>query len=504
VQLKQFGRNFDKLQDQGPSSLFPVDLNQSDEPRFGAGPSLSGNNKHDDKSNDVYSGLSELEDRRDRGRSSTPSKLDDNKFGKSFSGEEASEPVQVVHCLRLLSAMEDSLGSLGPSVNQILGRALSLENSRNGASKILLEDPDTVTLLDMVKEKLSGQLAAGLLQRHRQDVAQVCLTNIARLLSVATKKRIENVSIVSSKNQNKELEKSNNEEDDRIKAEAMFSETLAMTLLQNGQGDVSDEELEAIIDQLMKITAQDDPNSSLGKYAKNYLNVCVSENTQQYIQKVPDVKKEKGVDVVTLDDDNEFGDNNTQKMNTSDQLEDLTIQDLQSLLTSFNTLSKIEQNDLINYMKKLEATDPEKVSLLKEGMKNFKPTSDREERNDWSPPFNKRARRLSGSSMEMNPVNPEAEARVNDEGRSNWKPVNDLSESSRSTFRSWQGSNSQEEEIEQIPLNQMYTDRPAVQFGRNFDGRQVRDSGFVDRQPQPFNSMSRGMQNMRHQDYDKW
>ena len=72
-------------------------------------------------------------------------------------------------------------------------------------------------------------------------------------MSVATKKRIENVSIVSSKNQNKELEKSNNEEDDRNKAEAMFSETLAMTLLQNGQGDVSDEELEAIIDLDQKL-----------------------------------------------------------------------------------------------------------------------------------------------------------------------------------------------------------------------------------------------------------
>merc|ERR1712098_569816 len=96
--------------------------------------------------------------------------------------------------------------------------------------------------------------------------------------------------------------------------------------------------------------------------------------------------------------------------NSSDQLEDLTIQDLQSLLTSFNTLSKIEQNDLINYMKKLEATNPEKVNLLKEGMKNFKHGTEQEERNDWSPPFNKRLRRLSGSSMEMNPVNPEAEA----------------------------------------------------------------------------------------------
>ena len=41
--------------------------------------------------------------------------------------EAEAGPVQVVHCLRLLSALEDSLGSLGPVVNQILGKALSIE-----------------------------------------------------------------------------------------------------------------------------------------------------------------------------------------------------------------------------------------------------------------------------------------------------------------------------------------------------------------------------------------
>ena len=52
-------------------------------------------------------------------RSRTPSKLE--------KVEAEAGPVQVVHCLRLLSALEDSLGSLGPVVNQILGKALSIE-----------------------------------------------------------------------------------------------------------------------------------------------------------------------------------------------------------------------------------------------------------------------------------------------------------------------------------------------------------------------------------------
>ena len=52
VQFKQFGRNLDdKMQELGQNNSFPIDVgNFSDEPRFGAGPSVSGkvtiNNHH--------------------------------------------------------------------------------------------------------------------------------------------------------------------------------------------------------------------------------------------------------------------------------------------------------------------------------------------------------------------------------------------------------------------------------------------------------------------------
>ena len=50
-----------------------------------------------------------------------------------------AEEVEVTSVLRVLSALEDSLGSLGPAVNKILGRSLSLEQSRAGTSRVLLE-----------------------------------------------------------------------------------------------------------------------------------------------------------------------------------------------------------------------------------------------------------------------------------------------------------------------------------------------------------------------------
>ena len=47
--------------------------------------------------------------------------------------------VDVTSVLRILSALEDSLGSLGPAVNKILAKSLSLEQSRPGTSRVMME-----------------------------------------------------------------------------------------------------------------------------------------------------------------------------------------------------------------------------------------------------------------------------------------------------------------------------------------------------------------------------
>ena len=58
-----------------------------------------------------------------------------------------------------------------------------------------------------------------------------------------------------------------------------------------------------------------------------------------------------------------------------DEFDDLTIEELKSLLDNFKNLSKGEQMDLIRYMKKLEQNDPEKVKLLKQSVKPGQKTS---------------------------------------------------------------------------------------------------------------------------------
>ncbi len=48
-----------------------------------------------------------------------------------------------------------------------------------------------------------------------------------------------------------------------------------------------------------------------------------------------------------------------------DEFDDLTPEELRSLLDNFKNLSKSEQKDLIQYMRKLEKTNPLKVRMLK-------------------------------------------------------------------------------------------------------------------------------------------
>ena len=64
--------------------------------------------------------------------------------------------------LRILTALEDLLGSLGPQVNIIMSRAITLENDKEGTGNILLEDAEVAAILQLTKEKLSGQIIAGL------------------------------------------------------------------------------------------------------------------------------------------------------------------------------------------------------------------------------------------------------------------------------------------------------------------------------------------------------
>lgn len=92
-------------------------------------------------------------------------------------------PLTVVSVLRLLTALEDILGSLGPKVIQLLSQALTLEKNKANLSEELLNNKDNYVLLETIKEKLKGILIAEVVyDEHKIRVIKKAIQYIATLL----------------------------------------------------------------------------------------------------------------------------------------------------------------------------------------------------------------------------------------------------------------------------------------------------------------------------------
>nr|CAD7454543.1 unnamed protein product [Timema tahoe] len=102
-----------------------------------------------------------------------------------YSG--SSEPVRVLTVLRLLTAMESQLGSLGPRVNDLMGVALSMEKVSPHSSDTMLMNPEHTVLFETVYEKLKGQLIAGIVDRNMMGATRSCVQHISELMERADK-----------------------------------------------------------------------------------------------------------------------------------------------------------------------------------------------------------------------------------------------------------------------------------------------------------------------------
>ncbi|XP_059351226.1 uncharacterized protein LOC130702849 isoform X2 [Daphnia carinata] len=102
---------------------------------------------------------------------------------RSASNRTSCDPT-LLQVLRMLVALEDSLGSLGPSITKLLTRALSAERCRTGSSSEFLQENATfvVDLLDTSKEKLKGLLCAGLLDGVKAAATSQAVESVTRFL----------------------------------------------------------------------------------------------------------------------------------------------------------------------------------------------------------------------------------------------------------------------------------------------------------------------------------
>lgn len=158
--------------------------------------------------------------------------------------KEDNGEVNIVGVLRLLTALEEKLGSLGPKIIDLLAQALALEKNQANSSETLLDNEINCVLFETVKEKLKGQLLAGLVDYTQEKAFKNAIKKIASLLHFANQRK-------------KELEKSVSKTDP-VKVpgvgavdKAAIAKQIATALIMQGKTDVTQSELEQLINAVV-------------------------------------------------------------------------------------------------------------------------------------------------------------------------------------------------------------------------------------------------------------
>ncbi|XP_055704055.1 uncharacterized protein CG7065 isoform X2 [Phlebotomus papatasi] len=301
---------------------------------------------------------------------------------------ETDEPLTVVSVLRLLTALEEHLGSLGPKCIDLLAKALALEKVKANSADEMLVNEDTCVFFETTKEKLKGQILAGVMESGKVKAVKKAIKNIAALVHTVSKKREEQQKAngVEKESSSKESDKKNDSKAasasggglDRSK----ISLKLAAELATQGREDISHSELEQLVLVFVGMLQRSKQTSEIVT-VRDFLAEHEVRNVEGEDKIMVDIKK-------TIEDDFKEDINATSDANA---LESLTDSDLQTLLQNFKDLSPEEQHHLISYLKKLEATDPTRVEKLRKfvnldgsGEKRKEP---QDRRRSISPPTNR-------------------------------------------------------------------------------------------------------------------
>ncbi|KAL5288640.1 hypothetical protein ACFFRR_009086 [Megaselia abdita] len=338
---------------------------------------------------------------------------------------ESDEPLTVVAVLRLLTALEDFLGSLGPKVVDMLGKALALEKIKSNSSDDLLINEDNCVFFETIKEKLKGQLLANVLDDQLKIKAiKKAIKNIAGIIyqvsSKATKKESSNPNDSSEKEKQPAVPRTAKRISDLPFERSVVSSKLAAALVTEGKEDVSTEDMDKMIFLLIlmvKLSKGSDKNVN-SKEICEFLKIARPKSpTPPPPKQVIDMFSKEEIESMKLvvnakevrkEDDN----SNDEPKDTglASGLDCLTDSDLQTLLQNFKHLSSEEQHHLIAHLKKLESTDPLRVEKLRkyvnisdDDKSKKKPTFEVDDDDDDD---DSRSRSMSYSNREESPPPP--------------------------------------------------------------------------------------------------
>ena len=299
------------------------------------------------------------------------------------SNTKFEDDFSVIGTLKLLNELEDQLGSFGPAISTLLGKAVDC--SQKGEDTLeLFKDPDNLVLVRYAREKLSSQISAGILGVTALVRTQMAVERSMWLQSQAEK--------LANEGKYLGLDITGIARATLGRDTVQIAQYIAQHLLQVGKSNASEGDLQNILFAVLAAHTK-----LLVETKKAQVDTPVMESAAIVSTPVKTVSNDPPTEFQSTPGDNPEGSkqplfpstvqgdaseddngNTSEKMGglillqsayedeNGKEMENLSLEDLRSLLANFSSLSPEEKEALTSYLKKLEATDSKKVMKLRE------------------------------------------------------------------------------------------------------------------------------------------
>lgn len=253
-------------------------------------------------------------------------------------------PLNVITVLRQLSVLENQLGLLAPKIVDLLSEGLLMEKIEPKSS-IKLLTPENCVMFETVKEKLKGQLLAGVVKRSLVNATMFSIRNIEKLMQLAPKfvppTRMLTSATVSTPISTPALTPTTTPAPVIVPGvgaidKISIAQQITQALLAQGRENVTQEELETLINAVVGMAKDKEANNLLSNINNGEMLKTVNVEIN---------KKKEEVEKKNLDQ--------------------LSQVDIINLLKNFRDLTTDEQDGLITYLKDLWEKSPEEVKKLR-------------------------------------------------------------------------------------------------------------------------------------------
>lgn len=206
--------------------------------------------------------------------------------------------VNIIHVLRLLTALEGHLGSMGPSITELLAKALQISKLNPEKVNTLLLTSENCTILETAKEKFTGLIISKMLDPTQERALKKAINATEELLKHSTTLQLESEANKIELNRNildnEPPSRSANvlyTTQDRLDTTELASK-LATSLISQGKTSINQEQLEQIVQfySIMEKRKQQDlttSSSSVNNVENHSTNFSINKQNMHHNDLLP-------------------------------------------------------------------------------------------------------------------------------------------------------------------------------------------------------------------------